>query len=92
MIPAHLVEYDVSAVSNEINLQTLRREIIQERDMQNTLFDVDKPVELANKKYGKHEKYGTGIIIKEDENIITINFDGYGEKEFLKAFGEIEIL
>lgn len=33
-----------------------------------------------------HPNYGHGIVIKEDEMMITVKFDDYGEKEFIKAF------
>lgn len=36
-----------------------------------------------------HEKYGEGTIVSEDETNITVNFDVYGEKVFLKAFSQI---
>lgn len=33
-----------------------------------------------------HERYGEGILIYEDDNIIKASFEGYGEKEFSKLF------
>ena len=41
---------------------------------------------------GRHRKYGEGILVSEDEMMIEAEFEGYGRKQFLKAFGEIEIL
>lgn len=41
---------------------------------------------------GRHSKYGEGIITSEDDMTIEMEFPGYGKKQFLKAFGEIEVL
>ena len=40
----------------------------------------------------RHAKYGIGTVIQEDDTIIEVEFDGYGKKEFLKAFTQIERL
>lgn len=39
-----------------------------------------------------HGKYGVGVVISENEDSITVEFEGYGEKEFLKLFCELEYL
>ncbi|BBM81725.1 ATP-dependent helicase [Candidatus Uabimicrobium amorphum] len=33
-----------------------------------------------------HEKYGTGMVVAEDENSFMVDFPGYGEKSFSKVF------
>ena len=50
--------------------------------------------ESAEKKicHARHPKYGTGILIGEDELTVEVEFEGYGKKKFLKAFGEVEVL
>lgn len=40
----------------------------------------------------KHKKYGTGTVIREDDMMITVEFEGYGTKEFMKGFSELEYL
>ncbi|MFR9151910.1 MAG: ATP-dependent helicase [Hungatella sp.] len=40
----------------------------------------------------RHETYGCGKVVEEDDTMITIEFDGYGRKEFIKAFSCLEIL
>ena len=40
---------------------------------------------------GRHPKYGEGIITSEDDMTIEVEFPGYGKKQFLKAFGEIDV-
>lgn len=39
-----------------------------------------------------HPKYGEGNIVYEDDNIIKVMFDGYGEKEFSKLFSPLKLL
>lgn len=36
-----------------------------------------------------HPKYGDGVIINENDLMVEVMFDNYGEKEFLKAFCEL---
>ena len=40
----------------------------------------------------RHPKYGVGVLRSEDELMVEAEFDGYGVKQFLKAFGEVEII
>lgn len=51
----------------------------------------DIPEEVGSVRKARHAKYGTGILISENEMTVEVEFEGYGKKEFLKAFGEIEI-
>ena len=39
-----------------------------------------------------HPKYGTGSVVREDDMMITVDFDDYGEKELMKMFGGLEEL
>lgn len=75
MIPTNLVSRDEEGKST--TLSELMDILRQEREMKN---------EKTNIKRAKHEKYGTGRITYEDENIIKVEFEGYGEKEFSKMF------
>lgn len=61
----------------------------------------DEPGEQAGDGHGssgekaepipvRHRKYGGGILIAEDEMTVTAEFPGYGQKQFLKAFGELQ--
>lgn len=51
-----------------------------------------KKTEDENIKTAEHEKYGLGRVIFEDEDIIKVEFDDYGEKEFSKMFCPIKII
>lgn len=44
------------------------------------------------KRKVRHPKYGTGVLISENELILEAEFENYGRKEFLKAFSEVELL
>lgn len=82
MIPKHLVNKEV-VESKEINLQELRKEV--EEAKKESISE-----NIAAIKRVKHEKYGMGIVISEDDNIVTVDFENYGQKEFIKAFSELE--
>lgn len=40
----------------------------------------------------RHGKYGIGTVVREDDCMIEVAFEGYGNKEFLKAFTVLEEL
>lgn len=40
----------------------------------------------------RHRKYGEGVLISEDEVTLTAEFPGCGQKQFLKALGELQFL
>jgi len=72
-------------------LQKLRkdtRELIREKKQEE---EEQKETRKPERK-GRHPKYGEGEIISEDEMMIELEFPGYGKKQFLKAFGEVEVL
>ena len=39
-----------------------------------------------------HPKYGIGTIVSEDDMMITAKFQGYGQKQFMKSFSELNYL
>ncbi|SKA93210.1 UvrD-like helicase C-terminal domain-containing protein [Caloramator quimbayensis] len=79
MIPSNLIKREEE--SRENSLSNLYRQLRDEKEKK----------ELNNKvKKALHAKYGEGIVIYEDENIIKVNFEGYGEKEFSKLFCPLE--
>ena len=46
----------------------------------------------AEKRRVRHPKYGTGSVVREDDMMVTVDFDDYGEKELMKMFGGLEEL
>ena len=93
MLPEELLEWEEKpgSESRKANLQKLRkdtRELIREKKQEE---EEQKETRKPERK-GRHPKYGEGEIISEDEMMIELEFPGYGKKQFLKAFGEVEIL
>ncbi|WP_035381095.1 3'-5' exonuclease, partial [Fervidicella metallireducens] len=80
MIPQNLITKEDE--SNSLNLSTLMNMLREEREKKRKEEKVTR---------AKHPKYGEGIVVFEDENIIRVNFNAYGEKEFSKLFCPIEI-
>lgn len=46
----------------------------------------------TKKRRVRHPKYGTGSVVREDDMMLTVDFDDYGEKELMKMFGGLEEL
>lgn len=46
----------------------------------------------TNVRRVRHEKYGMGVVISEDESIIEAEFENYGVKQFMKMFSELEFI
>lgn len=93
MIPRNLIEPD-DLLQQETDIQKIRREVWN--SMQNhSLFAVeektpeDTPV---TQRMVRHNKYGVGNIVAEDDSTVTVSFKEYGEKEFIKAFSELEYI
>lgn len=100
MLPSYLIEQMEEVNSDEaVDLQTIRRKIIEnknrviENQNDTPVTTITEPqVDSANKKRVKHEKYGEGLIENEDDDTITILFDGYGSRTFTKIFTTMEYL
>lgn len=92
MLPEELLDWEEKpgSESRKANLQKLRketRELIREKKE-----SAEEQEKALSERKGRHPKYGEGKIISEDEMMIELEFPGYGKKQFLKAFGEVEIL
>ncbi len=46
----------------------------------------------TQKRRVRHPKYGTGSVVREDDMMLTVDFDDYGEKELMKMFSGLEEL
>ena len=46
----------------------------------------------TQKRCVRHPKYGTGSVVREDDMMLTVDFDDYGEKELMKMFSGLEEL
>lgn len=86
MLPPHLLEWEElrSEEQKRSNLQQLRREVQEQMRKK-------RENEKTTVRHARHPKYGTGVLVSEDEMMVEVEFEGYGRKQFLKAFGEVEI-
>ncbi len=94
MLPPHLLEWEELRSEGEkrSNLQQLRREVqeqIREKKEQEQKEQEQKKNTAV--RYARHPKYGAGILVSEDEMMVEVEFEGYGRKQFLKAFGEVTV-
>lgn len=86
MIPPELIDSE-DFVSRGANLTELRREIKANIDIKQSESDNQRAVpEATSKVKVYHEKYGEGIVTGEDESNVTVEFEVYGTKMFLKDF------
>lgn len=97
MIPAHLIDGGgigpgQAAASGEVRLQELKREILKNREKkeETNIKEESSKEESSSTKRVSHKKYGPGTVEKEDDTMITVLFDDYGRKEFMKMFSELE--
>lgn len=106
MIPGKLVEGgELEKTDAAAHLQELKREILKNRqteeDKRNSNVYTEKkkqqdPIRKTNQadqrppKKVKHSKYGYGVIISEDDIMIKVVFEDYGEKDLMKAFTALE--
>lgn len=101
MLPPHLLEWEEQRSEGEKrkNLQQLRREIQeqirekqgQQKEQQEKQEQSQGQQKVTAVKHARHPKYGVGILVSEDEMMVEVEFEGYGRKQFLKAFGEVVI-
>lgn len=90
MIPAHLIQEDTPG-KREVNLQELKRQVQKaktEGAVENSANE--EAEEQVTQEMVKHQKYGIGKILKEDDLMMEVEFENYGVKEFMKAFSELE--
>lgn len=99
MIPGKLVEGgELEKTDAAAHLQELKREILKNRQTEEDKRNSKQqdPIRKTNQadqrppKKVKHSKYGYGVIISEDDIMIKVVFEDYGEKNLMKAFTALE--
>ena len=106
MIPGRLVEGgELEKTDAAAHLQELKREILKNRQTEEDKRSSDSHAEKKKQqdpvlktkrtdqrppKKVKHSKYGYGVIISEDDIMIKVVFEDYGEKDLMKAFTALE--
>ena len=103
MIPGHLIEDEGGKDEGPVNLQEMKRQIVEMRgrkgsERAGTEPEIEPKVSYDNTEtlipdiQVKHRKYGLGTVIREDDMMVEVEFEGYGIKEFMKCFSELEYL
>lgn len=92
-IPERLVQKEEGR-EQKVSLQQLKRQVQEniEKKKKEEIppeQEADNPAPDTAGRRITHKKYGEGTVVREDDTAITINFDDYGEKEFLKMFLDI---
>lgn len=72
-----------------VELQSVEEKEIEKIDISGESVEIVTCMNLEVRQVS-HAKYGVGTVIREDDIMITVRFEGYGEKEFIKAFSELK--
>lgn len=84
MIPEHLLLREDRKRRETADLSELRR-AVQEAKRQREECGTREQTRRV-----RHARYGIGTVKREDESKIAVEFENYGEKEFIKAFTKLE--
>ncbi|MDD3368030.1 MAG: ATP-dependent helicase [Lachnospiraceae bacterium] len=92
MIPEHLtVRADrkkENKTEDKADLQSLRKQV-QKQTAAKTVLPEQIP---QTERKVQHKRYGLGTIQAEDDVMVTVQFEKYGKKQFIKALGGLEYL
>ena len=104
MLPAKLIRNNDFVNTEPVNLQALKKEIqsikaenVKQEKALLVMDEITEKKETVTEQISmirevKHKKYGNGTVIHEDDDMITVEFDNYGKKEFIKAFSALDFL
>lgn len=94
MIPSELVQgQETEMRTGAANLQELRRQVQMAKENGEKMEEMESVSASASAEIlVRHETYGCGKVVEEDDTMITVEFEGYGRKEFIRAFTCLEIL
>lgn len=101
MIPEHLMEKEEFGETQDLDIKDLVNKVKEIRALKAANEEKLVTEEIAVAKdhaeateqvFVRHRKYGEGIVESEDEQSITIKFEGYGSKTFAKMFVQLEYL
>ncbi|MDF2590740.1 MAG: UvrD/REP helicase [Clostridia bacterium] len=95
MIPENLIQSEDYG-SRAASLTALRKEIKRNIDSkkEETKESSENVLEtqVISKALVRHDKYGEGRVITEDDDNVTVFFETYGEKTFSKMFSQLKYL
>jgi DNA helicase-2/ATP-dependent DNA helicase PcrA len=86
MVPEELVQ-GKETYNQKTDFKDIARQVKAIMEEKNSVEEVQK-----EEKRVEHDKYGKGVVASEDEELITVEFEKYGEKTFTKMFVSLRIL
>jgi DNA helicase-2/ATP-dependent DNA helicase PcrA len=86
MVPEELVQ-GKETYNQKTDFKDIARQVKAIMEEKNSVEEVQK-----EEKRVEHDKYGKGVVASEDEDLITVEFEKYGEKTFTKMFVSLRIL
>jgi DNA helicase-2/ATP-dependent DNA helicase PcrA len=78
MIPKHLIK--------------IADEEAETVDIDNLVKKIRNRSEKKERRKIKHHKYGIGKLISNENGILTVEFENYGEKKFMEALENFDYL
>ncbi|MER1985962.1 MAG: ATP-dependent helicase [Solibacillus sp.] len=89
-LPQNLITGDYVGNKSEVDLVAIKRAVIEDQNLKSVEEIVLNNDSNITVKKAIHEKFGEGIIEKEEGDSITINFEGYGSMTLSKMFTKLE--
>ncbi|MDO4333334.1 MAG: ATP-dependent helicase [Eubacteriales bacterium] len=101
MIPEHLLDREDQKTKETADLAALRRAVQESKQKKSAQIpeaqqteiretkQIEEPETPSAAKRVRHDHYGVGIVRKEEDTKITVEFENYGVKEFIKAFTKL---
>jgi DNA helicase II / ATP-dependent DNA helicase PcrA len=90
LIPEELVQPE-EKYTPKADFKNIARQVKAIMEEKNNEVEVVEEVQKEEKRV-EHDKYGKGVVAREDEEFITVEFERYGEKIFTKMFVSLRIL
>ena len=90
MIPEELVQQEEKNTP-KTDFKDIARQVKAIMEEKNSEVQAVEEVKKEEKRV-EHDKYGKGVVTREDEEFITVEFEKYGEKVFTKMFVSLRVL
>jgi len=90
MVPEELVQAE-ETYAQKTDFKDIARQVKAIMEEKNSAEEAVEEVQKEEKRV-EHDKYGKGVVVSEDEELITVEFERYGEKIFTKMFVSLKVL
>jgi len=90
MVPEELVQEE-KIYTQKTDFKDIARQVKAIMEENNSVEEAVEEVQKEEKRV-EHDKYGKGVVTYEDEELITVEFEKYGEKAFTKMFVSLRVL